>query len=101
MLFDADVQQKMVQLLYGGYREVQAHADDDEDAVGDVEDVHCTDAAAVVAGFPEAVACEVDDDADWVSVVAHGGHATAHDEPDDEAAVDDGCHGAVADGGDE
>lgn len=101
VIFDADVQQKMAQLLHGEHWEVQAHADDDEDAAGDVEDVHCTDAAAVVAGIPEAAAYEVDDDVDWVFVVAHDGHAAAHGEQGGEAAVDGGGHGAVADEGDE
>lgn len=91
----------MAQPFRGEHRVVQEHADDGEDAVGDVEDVHCTDAAAVVVvavvGFPEAAAYEAGDDVDWAFVAGHGDCATARDAPDEEAAADDVMHDGVAD----
>lgn len=97
-LIDGGVPRQMVQPFHGEHRVVlRGHGDDDEDVAGDVEDVRCTDAAAVAVAFPEAAAYEAGDDVGWASVAGHGDCATARDGPGDAAVVDDGGRDGVVD----
>lgn len=97
MTSDEGVLWQKVQAFHDEHQVALGYADDDEDAAGDVEDVHCTDAAAAaVVGFPEAAAYEAGGDAGLAFVAGHGDCATARDEPGDEAVVDDADHDGVA-----
>lgn len=97
MTSDEGVLWQKVQAFHDEHQVVLGYADDDEDAAGDVEDVHCTDAAAAaVVGFPEAAAYEAGGDAGLAFAADRGDCATARDELGDEAVVDDADHDGVA-----